>query len=115
LQPRRGAGIAAGKQRDIVTQRDELLSQPRDHTFGTTIQLGRNSFGERGYLRNTHAISVRSAIAPRRLPSMGSKLPCSSLQARSSAPCELPVRACRERARRRRAAEQRDELAAFHD
>src|SRR5690242_5128441 len=61
LKLRRGAGIAAGKQRDIVAQPHELLREPGDHAFSTTIELRRNSFSERRYLRNTHGISDTSA------------------------------------------------------
>src|SRR5579863_8409420 len=34
FEPCRGDGIAAGKQRDIVTLRDKLLRQPRNHALG---------------------------------------------------------------------------------
>src|SRR5262249_54515208 len=61
---------AAGKQRDIVTQRDELLTQPRDHTFGTTIQLGRHSFGEvtmTSTLRRTNSATTSAKRSSRPL------------------------------------------------
>jgi hypothetical protein len=68
LKPRGGAVIAAGKQRDIVAQSYELLREPGDHAFGTTIQLRRNSFSE----RDICAIRMRSPI-PRPIPYSGTQ------------------------------------------
>jgi len=36
---RRGLGIAAGEQRDIVSQRYQFLGEPVYHPFGATIKL----------------------------------------------------------------------------
>ena len=51
---RRGAGIAAGKQRDIVTQCHEFLRQPVHHPLGAAIKFGGNSLRQRGDLRDAH-------------------------------------------------------------
>ena len=48
-----GHGVAAGEQRHVVTIVDELLGEKRDHPFRSTIELGRDTLGERGHLSNS--------------------------------------------------------------
>jgi hypothetical protein len=51
-------GIAAGEQRDIVPERDQLLGQPGDYPFRSAIELGRNGLGQRGDLRDAHGSTL---------------------------------------------------------
>ena len=48
--------VAAGEQRDLVSERNQLLGQPRHHAFGPAIELRRNRFRQRCDLRNVHRI-----------------------------------------------------------
>ena len=51
---RRGLGIAAGEQRDVVSQRHQFLGQPVHHPFGAAIKFGWNSLRQRSNLRDAH-------------------------------------------------------------
>ena len=51
---RRGLGIAAGEQRDIISQRYQFLGQPVYHPFGATIKLRGYSLRQRSNLRDAH-------------------------------------------------------------
>ena len=51
---RGGLGIAAGEQRDVVSQCDKFLGQPVHHPFGAAIQFGGNSLRQRSNLRDAH-------------------------------------------------------------
>ena len=68
---RRGLGIAAGEQRDIISKRYQFLGQPVYHPFGATIQFGGNSLRQRGNLRNAHLhisfviVNDQNALWPR--------------------------------------------------
>src|SRR4051812_848274 len=46
LQFRRGLRVSAGKQRDVVTERDELFDEPVYDAFGSAVELGRNRLGQ---------------------------------------------------------------------
>src|SRR5215831_12129032 len=49
-----GLRIAAREQDDVMSERDELVGQPRNDTLGAAIELRRNGLGQRGYLRDVH-------------------------------------------------------------
>ena len=53
---RRGLRIAAGEQRDVVSERDQFLGQPVHHPFGAAIKLGGDSLRQRSNLRDAHRI-----------------------------------------------------------
>src|SRR5262245_15077796 len=55
--------VTAGEQRDVVTERDELLSEPGDDPFGTTIELGRDSLGQWSNLRNSHSHDLSLSVS----------------------------------------------------
>ena len=57
IEPGRGMRIAAGEKRHVVTQRDEFLCQPVNHTFSAAIQFRRNSLRQRSNLRDAHLIT----------------------------------------------------------
>ena len=42
---------------DIVSEPNEFFGQPGNDALGATIQLRGNGFGQRRYLRDTHAHS----------------------------------------------------------
>ncbi|MGY4291235.1 hypothetical protein ACVWXO_010501 [Bradyrhizobium sp. LM2.7] len=46
--------IAAGEQRYIVSQGNQLFRQPMHHPLGAAIKLGWNSLRQRSYLRDAH-------------------------------------------------------------
>ena len=46
--------IAAGKQCDVVAERDEFLGQPMDHAFGAAIQFRRDGLRQRRDLSDAH-------------------------------------------------------------
>ena len=54
VQFRGGLGIAAGKQRDVVSQCHQFLGQPVHYPLGAAIQFGGNSLRQRGNLRDAH-------------------------------------------------------------
>jgi hypothetical protein len=56
IEPRARHRVAAGKQRDFVAERNQLLGQPRHHALSPAIQLRRHRFRQRGDLRNMHRI-----------------------------------------------------------
>ena len=53
-----GLRISAGKQRHLMPQAYQLIDQPRHHPLGAAIELGRNAFGQRRYLGNSHSLST---------------------------------------------------------
>ena len=53
---RRGLGIAAGEQGDVVSQCDEFFGQPVHDPFGAAVQFGGNSLRQRGNLRDAHSL-----------------------------------------------------------
>src|SRR5215469_11320113 len=50
----RRLGIAARKQCDVMSERDQLFRQPMHHPLGAAIKLGWNSLRQRSYLRDAH-------------------------------------------------------------
>src|SRR6478752_7080555 len=50
--------VAAGKQRDLVPKRDELLSKVRDDPFGAAVTRGWHAFEEWCDLGNLHQCTV---------------------------------------------------------
>jgi hypothetical protein len=46
--------IAARKQSDLVTQFDELVDEPGDHSFRAAVKLGWNTLGQGSDLGDTH-------------------------------------------------------------
>jgi len=48
------AGVAACKQRDLVTERHQFFCQPVNDAFGASVKLRRNRLGERRNLSNVH-------------------------------------------------------------
>src|ERR1700758_2855614 len=46
--------IAAGEQRDIISQRYQFLGQPVYHSLGSAIKFGGNSLRQRSNLRDAH-------------------------------------------------------------
>ena len=56
VEPRRRHRVAAGKQRDLMAERNQLFRQPRHHALGPAIKLRRDRFRQRGDLRNMHRI-----------------------------------------------------------
>src|SRR5262245_62346964 len=54
LQLGGGFRIAAREQDDVMSERDELVGQPRNNTLRAAIELRRNGLGQRGYLRDLH-------------------------------------------------------------
>src|SRR3984957_13851488 len=57
LKPGAGGGVAARKERNLVSERDQLLRQPGDHPFGSTIKFSAEQL-------QSMAISERCAILP---------------------------------------------------
>ena len=58
----RGDAVAAGEQRDVVAERDQLVAQIGDDPFGAAVKLGRHGFHQRGDLGDLHvtlALAVR--------------------------------------------------------
>jgi hypothetical protein len=53
--------VAAGEQRDVVSQRYEFLGQPVHHPFGAAVEFGWNSLRQRRDLRDAH-FSVSSGL-----------------------------------------------------
>ena len=64
VEPRRGAGIAARKQRYLVTERDQLVGEPVDDALRAAIELRRNGLGQRSDLGDVHACEL--LCCPRR-------------------------------------------------
>src|SRR6516165_11106293 len=65
----RGLRIAAREQDDVMSERDQFVAQPRNNTLGASIKLGRNGLGQRGYLRDLHALTLSASRTGRcRLP-----------------------------------------------
>ncbi len=56
VELRRGHRVAAGKERDLVAERDQFFRQPRHDTFGPAIKLGRDRFRQRRDLGDMHQI-----------------------------------------------------------
>ena len=54
IEFRRGLGIAAGEQGNVVSQRHQFLGQPVHDPFGAAIQFGRNGLRQWGNLRDAH-------------------------------------------------------------
>src|SRR5580704_7005557 len=71
LKPGARGGVAARKERNLVSERDQLLRQPGDHPFGSTIQLRRNSFSQWRYLSD--AQSCLQSLYCRRSASMNGR------------------------------------------
>src|SRR3981189_3734618 len=61
-----GLRIPAGEQRHLMPQAYQFIDQPRHHTLGAPVKLGRNTFGQRRYLGNSQhrlsAIEVSGAL-----------------------------------------------------
>ena len=53
-----GLRIAAGEQRHLMPEAHQLIDQPRHHALGAAVKLGRNAFGQRRYLGNSHRLST---------------------------------------------------------
>jgi hypothetical protein len=51
-----GLRIPAGEQRHLMPQAYQLIDQPRHNALGAAIELGRNAFGQRRYLGNSHRL-----------------------------------------------------------
>jgi hypothetical protein len=59
--------VPAGKERNLMSEINEFVHQPRDHTFGTAIELGRNAFRQWSELSDAHErLSVRADSRPHR-------------------------------------------------
>lgn len=54
LEARSGSGVAARKERDVVTARRQSPTEPVDDPFRSSIGSRRNGFLERGELRDAH-------------------------------------------------------------
>src|SRR5579871_6437681 len=54
LQLRRGSRVTACKQRDVVTERDQLFDQPVHDPFGSAIKFRWNRLGQWSDLRDAH-------------------------------------------------------------
>jgi hypothetical protein len=60
FEPCRSAGVAAGKQCDVMSECNQFLGQPMNDPFGASLQLWRDRFGQRRNLSDVHcAISCR--------------------------------------------------------
>src|SRR5262245_8539834 len=57
LQVGRGLRIAAREQDNVMSERNQLVGQPRNNALGASIKLRRNGLSQRGYLRDLHAQS----------------------------------------------------------
>src|ERR1700722_1280092 len=53
-ESRRGFGVAASEQGDVVAQAHQLFSQVGNDALGPAVQFRRNALIERRYLCNTH-------------------------------------------------------------
>jgi hypothetical protein len=55
-QPAPCGRVAAGKQRHVMSECDQLVDQPGDDALGTAVEFGRDTFGERGDLCDAHGM-----------------------------------------------------------
>ena len=55
-EARRCLGVAAGKERYLVSESDELLGQVRHDAFGATVEARWNAFVERRHLGDSHLL-----------------------------------------------------------
>ena len=54
-EPGPGLRVPAREQRHVVAHRDQLVGQPRHHSLGTAVELGRHALGQWGDLGDAHA------------------------------------------------------------
>src|SRR3954454_1362005 len=78
-----GLRISAGEQRHLMPQAYQFIDQPRHHTLGAAVKLGRNTFGQRRYLGNSHRLFHHRGIRDFRIQ-IGQTTGRSYLASRSS-------------------------------
>ena len=76
LQLGRSARVAACKQDHFMPQSHQLVRQPRNDALRPSVELGRNGFGQRSYLRDTHASLFASFQRPTFSTDPGGMAPC---------------------------------------
>ena len=62
-----GLGIPAGEKRYLMSQAYQFIDQPRHHSLGAAVELGRNAFGYGRYLGNSHRLSTISGLSSLKL------------------------------------------------
>jgi hypothetical protein len=57
---RRGSGVGARKQGDIMAELDQCVGQVRDHPLRATVKPGRDRFVQGRDLGNSHRLRIRA-------------------------------------------------------